>query len=336
MNGIGLPDLLSNTRISRSIGEVNADLSRASQELTTGRKSDLVAATGGDPTRLFSLERDLSLNATRRDAIDLAIGRSGVSQSALAVVQGSVADFGPRLAGAVAIGDLSAAERIGAEARASFEQSIAALNSRFGDRSVFAGAATDGPTTATADVILAEVAAVAAAAPDAASAITAVGDYFNDPAGFLATGYLGSTSDAPAAEIADGERLDYAVRGDREEIRDALAALALAVVGVEGGFPGETRETRLDFLNVAAERATAAEGEVIDLRSEIGVAEERLEQASVRASAEDAFLQQARNRIVQRDQFEAATEFTTLETQLQMVFSVTARLSSLTLTNFLR
>ena len=37
-----------------------------------------------------------------------------------------------------------------------------------------------------------------------------------------------------------------------------------------------------------------------------------------------------------RDPFEAATEFAALEAQLQSIFTITARLSSLSLTGFLR
>ncbi|MEM8755169.1 MAG: flagellin, partial [Pseudomonadota bacterium] len=318
------------------LADVERDLTRASEELTTGRKTDLVAATNGDPTRLFAIERDISLNESRRTSIDLAVGRSTVAQASLAQVQNAVADFGPRLAAATSVRDIGAAERIAAEARDAFSQAVAALNSRFGDRSVFAGAAADGPALADAEDILADVAAAAAAATDPADAIAAVESYFNDPGGFDATGYLGSVDDVEAAEIGPGERLDYAVRGDRQELRDALSALAIAVVGVEGGFPGDTIDGRLDVLEASALRSVSAEAGVIELRSELGVAEERLEQATVRASAEDAFLQTARNRIVERDQFQAATEFTALETQLQTIFSVTARLSNLTLTNFLR
>lgn len=336
MNILSVPDLLSNGRVSRAIAQVETDLTRASEELTSGRKTDLIEATSGDPTRLYVIERDLALNASRTNSISLAVGRSTVAQASLESVQSTVGDFGPRLAAAVSIRDVGAADRIAAEARSAFEQAIGALNSRFGDRSVFAGAAADGPATAPASDILAEAAAAASTATDAAGAIAAVEAYFNDPAGYSATGYTGSTTDTQDVEIAPGERLSYTVRADRQEVRDALTALALAVIGVEGGFPGDNAGGRLEVLGDAALRSVSAEAGVIELRSELGVSEERLENATVRASAEDAFLQTARNRIISRDQFQAATEFTALETQLQTIFSVTARLSNLSLTNFLR
>lgn len=336
MNTTGLPDLLSAGRLSRDLARVNADFERAAGEVSSGLKSDIVEASGGDPTRLYALERDLTLVERRQTTIGLAAGRAGVSQSALGRVQDSVGAVGVALSAAVARGDESAAAAEAGKARSAFGEAVSALNSRFGDRALFAGAAADGPALASPDVILDEIAALVAAAPDAAGAVAAVDAYFADPAGFGATGYLGSADDAPDAEIADGARVSYALRADRRELTDALAALALGVVGAEGGFGGDGGAARLEVLGVAAGRGIAAGDGVIALRGALGATEERLEEAGVRADAERSLLQRTRSGILARDPFEAATAFKALETQLQSIFSVTARLSSLSLSNFLR
>lgn len=336
MNTTGLPDLLSAGRLSRDLARVNADLERGAAEVSSGLKSDIVEASGGDPTRLYALERDLALAEGRRTGVSLAVNRADVTQSALERLEGAAGATGAALAAAVARGDIGAAELEGANARGAFGDAVAALNSRFGERSLFAGAATDGPALADADAILSEIAALAAAEPDAAGVIAAVDAYFADPAGFGATGYLGSDTDAPEADVGDGRRIGYAIRADRGEIKDTLAALAIGVIGAEGGFAGETRASRLKLLGEAAERGLAAQDEVIRLRSELGGAEARLEAAGVRADAEIGLLERARSDIRKRDSYKAAVEFQALETQLQTIFSVTARLSSLNLTNFLR
>ncbi|MEM0924182.1 MAG: flagellar biosynthesis protein FlgL, partial [Pseudomonadota bacterium] len=64
--------------------------------------------------------------------------------------------------------------------------------------------------------------------------------------------------------------------------------------------------------------------------------EQRIEVARVRNLSEEEFLSRARLSIIGRDQFEAAAEFTALEAQLESIFQITARLSGLTLNNFLR
>lgn len=332
----GLPDLLIAGRNARTIATVQANFDRTSAELTSGRQSDVVKASGGDPIRLYGIERELSLSAGRKSSIDAAIGRAGVTQTALERLQGAAASIGVALAAAVETKDIRASELRAAEARGAFNDVVTTLNVRFGERAVFAGAATDGRALAPADDILAEIALRTAGAADAAAAIAAVEDYFTDPAGFAATGYAGSTTDAPAAELDEDFRLDYSIRADRSEIVDTLKTLALAVTGFEGSFAGANNGSRLEVLGAAARAGlTAVEGVVL-LRGELGVSEERLETVQARLAAETVFLEGAKNAIIARDQFEAAAEFNALETQLSLIFEMTARLSGLTLANFLR
>lgn len=336
MSITGIPDLLSAGRTARTLAQVQTDFTRASEELTTGRQSDVVAATGGDPIRLYAVERDLALNAGRALNVDMAISRAAVTQTALTRVEGAAGAVGAKLLAAVTIGDLTGAQLEANRARDAFEEAVSALNSRFGDRSLFSGAATDSPAIASAAAMLSDIAARAAPSQTADEVIAAVDDYFTDPAGFAATGYLGSTTDASSAEISPGQYVDYAIRADRDEIVTALKALALGVLGAEGGFAGATTSTRLAVMGEAGQRGLTASAGIVTLRGEVGVAEERLETAKIRGSAERTFLQTARNNIVARDPFEAATEFNALEQQLQTIFEVTARLSQLSLTNFLR
>ncbi|MEM9097751.1 MAG: flagellin, partial [Pseudomonadota bacterium] len=280
--------------------------------------------------------RALTLNDSRSSILDVSGSRAETMQDALGVVQGAIETFGPDLLASTQTNDLSSAERKAASARTSFATVVSALNTRFGGRSLFAGAATDQAALAPPDQILAEIQTLTAGAPDATTAIAIVEGYFAPGGGFEATGYVGSTNDVAGVELAEGARLDYAVRGDDPQLRGVLTSLALAVVGNEGSYAGANDTNRLVVLGAAGQAAIAATPEVIDLRSALGVAEERIEVARTRSSGERTFLNQALNAIVQRDPFEAATEFTALERQLQTMFSITARLSQLNLNNFIR
>lgn len=333
MPAIGLPDLLTAGRLSQGLGAVNLDLARVAEELSSGLRTDLVEAAGGDPTRLYVIERDLALNDTYQTTIDVATSRAEVTQSALSRVQDASATVGVPLLTAVERNDLDAAELIGREARSAFDSAIAALNARVGDRTLFSGAATTSQAMAAASDMLADIALRTAGATDAASLVAAVDEYFDDPAGFAATGYLGSIIDAPAAEISEGERLSFAVRGDNEAIVATLSALAVSVAASESTLGADARKAA---FREAGQRGIEATASVISLRSDLGLAEARLEEASVAVEAARLFLEQGRSSLRARDPFEAATEFSALETQLQTMFSVTARLSSLSLNNFLR
>ena len=337
MTTIGAPDLITSTRLARDLAQVNRDLSRVSGELSTGLRDDPVAASGGDPGRIYALDRDLASIEARRLTISLAESRSATTQSALGRIADASGDLGVKLSSAAELRDLPGAVRAGAGARGAFETAISALNARFGERSLFAGAAVAGPAVADADVILAEVAARVAGAADATAALAAVDDYFlTDPTGFETTGYLGSTSDAPSVELGEGERLQYGARADDDALRTALAALAKGVIAAENAAPGLTDDERLALFEGAGAATISAGGAVIDLQAELGQAEERIETAAVGLEAQRTVLERTRNAILSRDPFETATEFTALETQLQSMFAVVSRLSSLSLTNFLR
>lgn len=332
-----LPDLLSTSRMSRDMVSVNSQLNRAAEELTTGLKSDLVAATKGDPTRLYALERDISMLGVRKNNLAAAQGRSEVTQSALTGVKEALATIDVDLAATSERGDFASAQRIASGGRAAFETVIQALNARYGERSLFSGADAAGPSLASADDILTEIETRVAGAADPAAVQAIIDDYFfTDPAGFETTGYLGSTSDASAIELADGERLDYAVRADDPAVRAALASLAAVVVGAEELAPALGQGQRLELFTDASLDVINAQGLVIDVQARLGVAEERIEIASVRVEAERSTLERALNDIVARDPYEAAAEFQALQIQLETVFGVTARLSSLSLNNFLR
>ena len=69
MNFIGVPDLLTASQSSRSISRVNQDLARISQELSSGFQANLVKASGGDPTRLFIIDRDLRMSEVRQFSV---------------------------------------------------------------------------------------------------------------------------------------------------------------------------------------------------------------------------------------------------------------------------
>ncbi|MEM9043672.1 MAG: flagellin [Pseudomonadota bacterium] len=332
----GLPDLLASGRLQRRVAQVSSDLIRATEETTTGRVSDLIAASNNDPARIAGLERALTLNNNQSGILDVSTLRAATTQESLEIVQGAVESFGPELLASVSINDISSADRKAAPARDAFATVVAALNARFGGRTLFAGTATDQAALAPADQILAEIQTLTAAATGPAAAIAVVDAYFAPGGGFETTGYVGSTTDVVGVELAEGARLDYAIRADDPQIRGALRSLALAVVGNEGSFGAADNASRLTVLEASAEAAIQSTPEVIDLRAALGVAEERLDVAKTRVSGERSFLNQALNAIVQRDPFEAATEFTALERQLQTMFSITARLSQLNLNNFIR
>ncbi|GIX15488.1 MAG: flagellar hook protein FlgL [Paracoccaceae bacterium] len=332
----GLPDLLSGLRLQHGGVAIRQRMETLSVELATGRKSDLVAASVGDPTRLYALEGQLARLSARAERLTMAEGRAEASQTALGMLHDSAGDLGVAVLGAIAIGDLTSARTHAAGARDAFEQAVGALNTRFGGRSLFAGAAVDGPALADANTILAALTAEVDAAATTADALAAIEAFFDDPAGGFATlGYLGATQDAPGVDLGPEGRVDHAVRADAQAIRDMLRGLATLVIAAEHPIAAEMPAAAA-FYQAGGEGLIAARDGIARLRADLGVDQARIEAAATATAAESGALEILRARMVSRDPVEAAAEFQALETQMQAVYTVTARLSGLSLTNFLR
>lgn len=331
-----LPDLLTSLRLQRDGLVLRERLSTVGTELATGRKADLMEASAGDPRQLYRIEGSLARATATAEQISLARARAEVTQGALGTLATVAEEIGLDLLAAVERGDRVAAERHAAGARTAFGAAVEALNTRFGGRSLLAGAAVDADALAPADQILAEVAAAVAGAPDAATALAAIDVYFNDPAGGFATSaFQGSAIDAPAVDLGDGTRLAYAERANSVEARLLLQGLATIVTGLESGLASSPANQDALFRDGTGD-VIASRDAITEVRARLGIAEERIGLAATTTDARIAGLEMARTALIARDPSEAATLFETLETQISAVYTVTARLSGLSLVNFLR
>ncbi|MEC9433708.1 MAG: flagellin [Pseudomonadota bacterium] len=331
-----LPDLASALRLQRDAGDIRAALERAGRELSTGRKDDLYAASGGDPRRLMAIEASQARAAREAEGVTLSQGRISLTQAVMGGLGDLANELGLELSASLARGDLNSARLHAAGAEDAFRASVQNLNTRFGGRTLFAGAAVDQPALAPADDILADVAGILAGAADAADAIAQVDFYFDDPAGGFATArFLGAAEDAPDATIDDGASVAISRRADDPEIRVLLKGLALAAATVSTAYAGPA-DAEGDLLNRAADLTVDAREQIVQSRARLGLAEQRLEEAAVRISARRDALDIAWNDATSRDPFDAATEFQAVEQQLERIFAVTARMSQLSLLDFIR
>lgn len=331
-----LSDLAASLRLQQQSSTLRAQLDQAGQELTTGQAADLTRATGGNLAPVFGIDRQVArLDQTSQD-LALAAARSGAAQTALGLVEGASGDLAIGLLGALDRGDPVSGTGFLGRADAALDQVVDALNTRFGGRSLFAGAAGDSTALADADTLRTQIAALVAGAADPASAIAAVDAWFDAPGGgFETLVYGGATSDAAGAPLADGSRLTYLPRADAEELRAVLKPLAMIATVDNAGFSADP-DARDAYLGQAAGALLGARDGVTDLRARLGTAEGQIDDARDAASAERNALALARNDLVGVDQFTAAARFSDLEGQLQALYTVTARLSGLSLTNFLR
>ena len=313
--------------------ELRANLDRLAQETATGRVADLAGTLKGDFTQLASFERDLTDLAAYTTSSKELRTRMEASQRALQNVQDTTLDFGGDLIGAQS-GRGVGLDVLSSDARGRFLSVVAALNASAAGRSLFAGVATDGPALAPAEDMLAELETAVAAAPDAAAAEAAIRDWFAPGGGFDTDGYLGSTTALQAQTVAPGVALAGDVSADAAAFRDVMAALALAALSDAGPMAGDQIGQR-DRLVRAGTSLLAAQAGVSELRSQIGATEARLEEVTSRLAAETDAIVRARALVTDVDVFDRAARLEDAQTQLELLYAITARSARLTLANAL-
>lgn len=332
----GSTELARMQMLQRQTIDSRNSLDRAAKEMSTGLKADRFKATGGNLARLFTVERMLERNTAYQHTITMTELRIDVMQEGLGRILDWAGSLAVDLTGSTGIGDLNSSMIHARAARGAFIDTVATLNGQINGQSLYAGVATDGPALARGEDMLAQLNTLVAGAATAADAVAIVEGYFQPPAGdFFASGYLGSTIDVQAAEVGEGERLDYAVRADAAELVATLRGLALGAVVADGLFAGSVPD-RLEVLSESGRQLLNAKEGMLDLRARVGVSQFALESAKAQRISERETYSMARARIVATDPYEAASAFQALQAQLDTVFTVTARLSTLRFSNYMR
>ncbi|MEM1385216.1 MAG: hypothetical protein AAGG06_16435 [Pseudomonadota bacterium] len=336
MPDIGFPAQPRAFNLARVIRDVRSQVDNTQIEAVTGRLTDPAAALGGRIADLVGIEKRLTDLNEYSEIIALSEGRAGTTQTVLQTLEDTAVETASASVVALQSGLVGGLEIFGSTARGALDTVIAALNTSFGSRMLFAGDTPDQVPMASPEDILAEVTAIMAAQPTAGAAYAAVQNDFNAAGGVYETAiYGGGTGDAPATEIAPGERVDYGVRADEQAIRDLLRNLAVATVANDPA-SGFNADERRDLTERAADGMRSAAAGLTGLIATVGTAQQRIGDVKARNLGEEAALTISYNDLAARDQFEAAAELSSLEGQLEGLFLTTSRLSQLSLANFIR
>ena len=135
--------------------------------------------------------------------------------------------------------------------------------------------------------------------------------------------------------IAAGETADLPTTAMDPAIRDTLKGLALAALLDRGMLAGNGEERAL-LAERAGQVLLQSEDQRITLSAQIGSVEAQIEAARTRNGAEETALGILRSDIGAVDPYEAATRLEAAEAQLESLYLVTARVSRLSLVEFLR
>ena len=332
----GQSDIASTMMLSLQTTRTKIAFEEVSKELSTGKKDDLITATGGDLGALFAMERTLSRLESEFEAINLAEGKASLTQISLGSIHDNIVEFGPQLLSAVERGDYLSSRLIAGDAKSTLGAVVTSLNAKYGRHSVFAGAGLDQRAISSVDDIINDISVIVVGAASTTDALLEIEEYFYSAGGgFEVNIFTGSALDASPLRREGGTVVEYAQKADSFGIRKTIQALSMAAVGSDASnFSGAVVQG--DLLREAGHVSIQATADIIELRETLGFVEGQIEAEKVRNQAMSAVFELEHSAILSADPYETVTKFEALQGQLQTIYTVTARLSNLSLTNFLR
>jgi flagellar hook-associated protein 3 FlgL len=203
---------------------------------------------------------------------------------------------------------------------------FSALNVRFGERFLFAGDATATQPFPAPDDLLSDIQQLATTATDATSFEAALDTYFNTPGGGWQQSVYGGTLTSSDPD---------AVSGNDPALVELVRALSVMAISDPASSPSLLSQNP-GIAETAASRLSSGLTALTNLRSDKGVIQEAIDAQKESLDIEETIFTSAFNALTGRDQYEAAAALQELETTLEASYTLTSRLASLSLLNFLR
>lgn len=333
MTRISVGDASLTNVLARQGADLRAQIQRASQEVASGRPTDLAATLRGDLSPLLAIDASLSRLSAYKSNLTEAGLHTAAQQSAIGGLSGLASGIATTLLGAKNFSTPAQVATLAADAKGRLASAIGLLNTQASGRAIFAGIETDTVPLGSLDDILTALQTATAAATTAGQISAAVNGWFSDPLGFGAF-YQGG-GPLSAAPIAAGEAADLSTTAMEPALRNTLAGFAMAALIDRGALSGDATE-RGRLLQQAGQQLISTEDERTTLQARIGTVEAQIESARSRNSAEETSLGILRSEMGSVDPYEAATRLQTIQSQLESLYLVTARVSQLSLAEYLR
>lgn len=156
------------------------------------------------------------------------------------------------------------------------------------------------------------------------------------PGGGFETGaYLGSANDLAPMRLNDNQAAEFNFRADSTELREAMRDTALAALALDPGL-NLTFDEQKHLLRTASESLLTGQDNLTTVRADIGFNQERVENAMAENSLSRSSMLMTQSDLLSADQTDVAGKLQAVQVQLEMVYTITARLSQLTLANYVR
>lgn len=336
MSFVSVGDLSRGFALRTQTADIKARMNRLGEELSTGITANPAERLRGDFRALGAIERSLKVMESYETATNEAVLTTDAMQNALGQVQGAAQKLSSSLLNAQNMYDGRTIDVLGVDAKGWFDLSVSALNVQVAGRTLFAGDATDGAALATGTEIYNAVKAAVGGLTTATDVLDEIDLWFDTPGGgFETTGYLGSDQPLGRVRLSDGNSMALDISAADPVIRETLKDLVAGAMLSDPTLFGGDLTQRTALAAMVGERLLTNNGSLTALRGEIGSAQSRVEDIRTENAASRQMLELARLDMLAVDQYDAASEFQAVEAQLETIYTVTARLSRLSLADYI-
>ncbi|WP_128253188.1 flagellin [Falsirhodobacter deserti] len=327
MTSISLSDMAQNFALRRQNTSLQADVRKHSTESTTGLVADRGRALGGDFTALSGIDSSLARLNAYGSTLTQAETVASATQSALDTINVSAGSLGIQMLDPTTSGNTTSLAALAEIAASSFEATVAALNSQVAGQLLFAGVANVQP--------LPDASAILSALQEATAGATTAQEVSDRVAAWFASdqAYQGGADRAPSA-VGDHDRVDATVTAGDPALMRTVQALAMGALLSQGALEGQDDERRA-LARITGTALTEADAARTELSARLGASQEHLADIRTRDTAQISALKMARLDILAVDPYESAVRLEATQTQIETLYSVTARLSRMSLADFL-
>lgn len=333
MTQLTVGDMNQSLILSRRSATLKDSIVALSSEATTGITTNKTERLRGDFVPMAGIEASLTqLDAYHSVTTETAAIASHM-QLALTSISDSAAVLGASLLAAASGNSPSRINTVGFDATQRLQNAMSALNTRIGERSLFAGVATNSAAVSDTETMMVALGTAITGAISSADVQTAVNTWFDDPGGFATTVYQGGGTLGPVP-IGPDEDAQLDVTALDPAIKSMIKGLAMASLLQRGALAGSD-VARADLAKRAGESLASSQTAFAEMTARLGTTEATIVNASVRNDAEKSALEIARLGMLSVDPYETAAKLQEAQTQLETLFSITARMSRLHLVNYL-
>lgn len=332
MTPVAIGDLARTLLLRHGMAQTRSDLAGLTAELAAGQAVDPGRHLRGSVTPLLSIDADMALSKAQQTAIAQAASHADAMQAALDRIDRTATGAAQSLMLAGNARNPEGLRSAAQMAMSGLEAVVAALNTRHGGAALFGGTATDAAPLAPAETILSAARTVIAGAQTPREAATRLQTWIAAPDGFATTAFRG-TQEPVTTPIGPTETVRFDIVATDPAFRGALSGLILGALVTDPPFTDPDRGAELARL---AGETVIADGDLRSAQSaRLGVLQSRIEDASARTSGETHALGMARNDLLAVDLQATSSRILETEARLEMIYTLTSRLSRLSLTDYL-